>query len=174
MAADFKWCEHNGAAVGDPPWGSTQTTGVSQVNWKNTDDVGTAYTASPITAGNNSYVKWQFAAFTGTFNQISNGLFQHVSGALGAGLTLKAQVTTGTYQNTTTDVLTGNLTNTGLITTGWPVKFGGTGPQAAGKAVSSTSNPSYSEYLATQLVTTVAASAGDTATVTVQLRYDEN
>lgn len=171
FAASFAWGEDNGAEVAGH--GTTRTTGVSQVNWKNTDDVATAYSSSPITAGNNSYSKYQFGIFSGAFNQISNGKWNHVSGVLGAGLSLKG-IPTGVYTQPSTTTLGGihyDLTTTGNIATGLTVTFGGVPENATSGTLSVTG---YSCYLVSQLVTTVAASAGDTATVTWALQYDEN
>lgn len=178
MAATTDWQEDNGAATGSPAKGTTRTTGRTEVNWKNIDDSTTAYSSSPITAGNNSYEKWQFVKFSGTYNQILNGLFAHTAGAFGTGLTLKGKVApSGGY---TTPAATANanlstdMTSAIAIGSGAAVLFGATGPEAAGKASSTTSNPAYTEWLTTQLQTTGSASPGDTATATLTLRFDEN
>ena len=89
MAATFEWDEDNGTATGSPAKGTTRTTAVTNVNWKDIDDATTAYSSNPITAGQNSYQKNQFGKFSGTFNQILGGLFAHTSTAFGTGLTLK-------------------------------------------------------------------------------------
>lgn len=175
MAATFAWDEDNGA-------GPTTTGGVTQVNWKNTDDVATAYTASPITDGNNSYEKWQYGHFSGTWNTLLNGLFAHTAGAFGTGLTLKgpptgaSQLTYTTPSTTANAALTTNMTSVIAIGSGTPVYFGPTGPNTAGKTAShavGSGNPAYTNYLTTQLQTS-GASPGDTATVTLTLQYDEN
>ena len=77
MAATFEFDESNAA-------GQTITHNVTNVNWKNIDDATTAYSSSPITAGNNSFEKWQFGHFSGTYNQILSGLFAHTATAFGA------------------------------------------------------------------------------------------
>lgn len=249
MAATFDWQEDNGAATGNPNKGTTRTTARTEVNWKNIDDSTTAYSSSPITAGNNSYSKYQFGKFTGTFNQILSGLFAHTATAFGTGLTLKGPpaapntyiftITSGnatvgaTYTNnaqtftiletiasqvtvvssgTGAPTASGTLTksagtgdatltfsafgqsglhyatpatsaNTDLSTdmttaiaigSGVAVWFGATGPEASGKATSSVTNPSYTNFLPTQLQTSGAAAAGDTAQVTLTLQYQEN
>ena len=66
------------------------------------------------------------------------------------------------------------MTTAIAIGSGVAVWFGATGPEATGKAASMTTNPCYTNWLATQLQTTVSAAAGDTATVTLTLQYDEN
>lgn len=183
MAATFDWQEDTGASTGSPAKGTTRTTGVTDVNWKNSGTQATAYSSAPITAGNNSYEKWTFGKFTGTYNQILNGLFAHTSGTLGTGLTLKGTpACTGdgdrllytTPATTANSNLSNNMTSAIAIGSGVAVCFGATGPEATGKATSTTSNPAYTNFLTTQLQTTGSAAAGDTATVTLTLQYDEN
>jgi hypothetical protein len=183
MAATFEFEEDNGAATGSPAKGTTRTAARTEVNWKNIDDSTTAYSSSPIVAGNNSYQKNQFGHFSGTFNQILNGLFAHTATAFGTGLTLKgvpaATTSAGPYTyvtpSTTADSgLSTDMTSAIAIGSGVAVWFGATGPEATGKAASMTTNPCYSNWLTTQLQTTSSAAAGDTATVTLTLQYDEN
>jgi hypothetical protein len=179
VAATFEWDESNGA-------GQTITHNVTNVNWKNIDDTTTAYSSSPITAGNNSYEKWQFGHFSGSFNGISAGLFAHTAGTLGTGLTLKGPPTMTSdstdlaYTTPSTSAnanLTTDMTSAIAITSGVAVWFGPTSPTAASKQAStdhSGGTDRYTNYLTTQLQTTGSAAAGDTATVTLTLRYDEN
>ena len=183
MAATFEWDEDNGTATGSPAKGTTRTTAVTNVNWKDIDDATTAYSSNPITAGQNSYQKNQFGKFSGTFNQILGGLFAHTSTAFGTGLTLKGVplcTSDGTRYlyvtpSTTADSgLTTDMTTAIAIGSGVAVAFGATGPEATGKAASMTTNPCYTNYLTTQLQTSGSAAAGDTATVTLTLQYSEN
>lgn len=183
MAATFDWQEDTGTQTGSPTKGTTRTTGVTDVNWKNSGTQGTAYTAAPITAGNNSFEKWQFGKFSGTFNQILTGLFAHTLTAFGTGLTLKGPpACTGdgdrllytTPSATTNANLSNDMTSAIAIGSGVGVCFGATGPEATGKATSMTTNPCYTNFLTTQLQTTSGAAAGDTATVTNTLQYLEN
>jgi len=176
MAATFEWDESNGA-------GETVTHNRLERNWKNIDNSTTAYSASPITAGNNSFDKWQNGHFSGTYNAILAGLFAHTAGAFGAGLTLKGQPTMTADANrlayaTPSTTANANLTfdDTPVIAigSGRAVWFGATGPAAAGKADSTTANPAYTNYLTSQLQTTGSAGAGDTVTATQTLQYDEN
>jgi hypothetical protein len=176
MAATFEWDEANTA-------GETISHNVLKVDWKNQDSSTDNYASFPITAGNNSFTKYQYGHFAGTFNQILNGLFAHTAGALGTGLTLMGPPTMTSDANrlafatpaiTTHAGLTTNMTSVIAIGSGVAVWFGPTGPATAGKAASMTTNPCYTNYLATQLQTTGSAGAGDTATVTLTLQYDEN
>lgn len=183
MAATFEFQEDTGTATGSPAKGTTRTTAVTDVNWKNSGTQGTAYSAAPITAGNNSFQKAQFGAFSGTFNQISAGLFAHTATAFGTGLTLKGPAAVSsdatrwlyTTPSATADAnLTTDMTSVIAIGSGVAVWFGATGPEATGKAASMTTNPCYTTFLTTQLQTTGSAAAGDTATVTLTLQYNEN
>lgn len=183
MAATFEFNEDTGTQTGSPTKGTTRTTAVTDVNWKNSGTQGTAYSAAPITAGNNSFEKWQFGKFSGTYNQILNGLFAHTATAFGTGLTLKGPpACTGdgdrllytTPSATTNANLTTNMTSAIAIGSGVAVCFSATGPEATGKATSTTANPAYTNFLTTQLQTTGSAVAGDTAQVTLTLQYDEN
>jgi hypothetical protein len=179
MAANFEFWEANGA-------GQTLSSGITNVNWKNIDDTTTAYTAAPITAGSNSFEKWQFGFFHGTYNTISNGFFDHTSGVLGTGLTISgmASMTTSglalvyTTPSTTKNAnLTKDYTsvNASFPTSAPIVMFGPSGPDKTyAKQASTTANPAYTNYLTTQLLTSASAGAGDTATVTFTLRYDES
>ena len=159
--------------------GTTRTAAVVGNNWKNIDDAATtAYGASSIAAGNNSFTKYQSGKFSGTWNSISAGLFAHTSGTFGAGLTLKGTVTS-TYATPSTAAnaaLTTDMTAAVAIGSGLAVSFNST-PQAATPTAtfaSTTANPAFTQFLATQLQTTVSAAAGDTATVILTTQYNEN
>lgn len=177
MAATFQWDEANGSS-------QTITTNVTNVNWKNIDDTAaSSYSAYPIAAGLSSYPKFQFGHFSGTYNQISNGLFEHTAGAFGAGITLHGPPSMTAdgmkilYTTPTTAVnssLSGDYTAVNSIASGKTVYFGPTSASSDGKAISTTANPAYTNYLATQLCTLNTAGAGDTESITLTLRYDEN
>lgn len=176
MSATFTWECDNGAATGSPPSGFVRTNPATEFGWKNIDDATTAFTAAQITAGNNSYERFIFARFSGSFTTILSGLFGHTAGAFPASTTLKGAVsTTYTTPSTTANAsLTNDLTSAVTIGSGLPVLFGATGPQAAGKAASSVANPTFSQYLITQVRTTGAASPGNSPVMTMTLQYQEN
>ena len=180
MAATFAWAEDNGSASGTPAKG-TRTDGVTECNWKKADDTTTAYNAAggTIQAGTNSYEKWLCGHFSGSYTTIGNGFFSHTStspGAFASGITLMGVVGTAytTPSRTTNSNLTVDMTADLAIGSGQVVDFGATGPEAAGKVATTNANPAYSQYLTTQLQTTTSAPAGDTATATLTLQYDEN
>ncbi len=173
MSATFTFGEDNGAQAGTPPRGTTRTFNVTNMNWKNIDDATTAYSSSVITAGNNSYPKYQWGHFSGTFNQISNVKFGHTTGLFGVGLAL-ALVTGSGYSTPATTALSNSRDITqpsGLSAASFAINLGVNGPQEA--LASTLSQTGYTAYFATQLQTTVAASAGDTALVTGTISYDE-
>lgn len=185
MAATFEFEEDNGTQTGSPLKGTTRTAARTEVNWKNIDDSTTTYSSNPITAGNNSYTKYQFGHFSGTFNTVSAGLYAHTATAFGTGLTLKGQPTCtstatalvyATPSTTTNAALTTDMTSAISIGSGVAVQFTATGPEnsATASAASLGTNPCYTNFLATQLQTTTSAAAGDTAQVTLTLQYNEN
>jgi len=180
MAATFAFDQQYGTQTGTPLGGTTTATGVTNNNWSNSADPTIAYSANPITAGNNSFTTFQYGHFTGTYNQISAGQWAHTSGTLGTGLTLKGVVTSAyatpsftTNTNLTVDMTTAITMGAGGTQT---VLFAQTSPQTTtpAAAASITANPAFTQYLATQLQTTTAAAAGDTTSVTMTLQYNEN
>jgi len=174
MAATFEYNEDNGAATGSPAKGTTRNTAVTQQNWKNIDDVASSYASYPVSAGANSYPKYQFGKFSGTFNQISSGLWAHTAGALQSGISLYGGVGS-TYATPSTAAVSG-LTDISSITaigSGATVLFSTTGPEAASPSAT-LSAAGYSQYLITQIRTTGSAPAGDNGNVTTTLRYNEN
>jgi len=175
MPATFEFVEDNGTATGSPAKGATRTAARTECNWKNIDDSTTAYSSSPITAGNNSFTKYQAGHFSGTFNQISNVLWAHTAGTLGTGLTLKGTVssTYATPATTANAALTTDMTSAIAIGSGAAVSMSTTGPEAASPTTTLTA-AGYTQFLPTQLQTTTSAAPGDTASVTNTLQYNEN
>jgi len=185
MATTFQFCEYNGAAVYQGPnyIGTTLTTGITTCNWHNlegTDATALQYRSYPITAGNNSYSRFVFGQFSGSFNSIGNGLFAHTAGSFGdPGVTLSWATFVGSYSTPTTTNISGMDISTPIaITSGGGVLFSLVSPAAGAFYASvgpNSGTPScYTMFLVTQLQTTTAARAGDTTQVTLTLRYDEN
>jgi hypothetical protein len=180
MSATFEWQEDNGAATGSPAKGTTRTTARTERNYKNIDDSTTAYSSSPITAGNNSYTKYQFGKFSGTFNQVLNCKWSaHTSpaGSLATGLTLHGKVTS-TYTTPAATSDSGMSSPTDFTTavavgSGSSVNFHTTGPEGA-SPTSTLSATGYTQFLVAQLQTTSSAAPGDISTITESLVYDEN
>ncbi|SRR3990167_6327173 len=175
-AASVGFCEDNGAAVGLSPRGTTRTTGNANWNWKNIDDSTSTYSDYAITAGNNSFSKYNWLAFSGSYNMITGVGYAHTGVSLGAGLQVRGFITgSGGYatpSTTTVATLIFDFTPTGLATSG--VLVGAGAPELSGKDLSTTSNPAASQYIIHQLVTTAAASAGDSAQYFHYFTYTEN
>lgn len=175
MAATFQWGERNGA-------GETETLDRAEANWKSIDDSTTAYSSAPIVDGTNSFDKYIYGKFSGTFASITAGLVSHTAGTMGTGLTIKTMPAMtvdadrdiyATPSETANAGCTVDMTATLAIGSGRDVWFGITSPGAAGKQVTETTNPCYTNFLTHQLQTS-GASGGDTAEATITLRYDEN
>lgn len=160
MASTQTFSEFNGS-------GGTETGSVTNVNWKNVDDATTAYSAAPVTAGANSYAKYQAIKFGGTYNSLSAGTVKVNTNAPATGITINGTVTNTYAQPATT--ATGDAA---FSTTGATFQFGAT-PATATNA-SSSANPVYSGYVRSQAATTTAASPGDSPTVTFTYAWTES
>jgi hypothetical protein len=173
MAATAVWQEDNGTAAGSPAKGTTRAN-ATQVDWKSVDDIATARASATIIAGTNSFVKYQFVKFTGTFNQISAGKFAHTAGTLGTGLTL-VDLITSTYATPVRTALAGstNITAVTAIASGQSVNFHTTGPEGA-TPTATLAAAGFTQYIATQLQTTTAATAGDIGAQTLTFQWNEN
>lgn len=187
MAATFNWAEDNGTQTGSPLHGTTRSqlaTPPTDVSWKNTDDAktgsgGTAYSASPIVAGNNSFSKYQYGQFSGSYNQILNCKFSartSPAGALATGLHLKG-IVTSTYATPSTvanAAATTDYTSAPVaIGSGSSVNFG-TGPEMASPTTTLASGGGFTQFLVSQLQTDATAAAGDMSSITSTLQYDES
>jgi hypothetical protein len=56
MAAITNWYEQNGSATGSPAHGTEHA--ITSIEWKSVDDTTTSRTVAPVTAGSNSYGKY--------------------------------------------------------------------------------------------------------------------
>lgn len=171
MAATTTWFEQNGTASGSPAHGTEST--ISSCDWKSVDDSTTSRASAPVLAGSNSYHKYIYLKFTGTFNQISAVKFAHTAGTLGTGISLKSKVTS-TYATPATTALASStdITSTTAIGSGASVLLSTTGPN--GSTSASQTSTCYTQYIVTQVQTTTAANAGDSGTVTLTVQYNEN
>ena len=173
MTATAAWYEDNGTATGSPTKGTTRAT-ASNCDWKSVDDIATSRTTATIIADQNSYHKYQFVRFTGTFNSISAGKFAHTAGSLGTGLTLVDKVTS-TYATPAATALgsSTDITANTAIASGQTVLFAASGPEDA-SPTASIAAAGYSQYIVTQLQTTTATTAGDVGDQTLTFQWNEN
>jgi hypothetical protein len=186
MSAVFNFCEDNGAATGSPAVGTTRSqisNAPTDCSWKSVDDArtgsgGTLYSASPIVAGTNSYTKYQYGQFSGTYDLISSVLWSArtaPSGALATGIVLKGAVTStyATPSQTANSALTIDYTSAPVaVDSGASVLLGADPSTAASSTLAS--GGGFTQYLATQLQVSTSASPGDMSTITMVLRYQES
>lgn len=172
MASTTTWYEQNGAAAGSPAAGTESA--ISSCDWKNIDDSTTPRASSPVLAGSNSYSKYIYLKFTGTFNQISAVKFAHTAGTLGTGISLKGKISS-TYATPSTASLSGSTDITPAISigSGASVLLGTTGPNDTNPSSSQTM-ACYTQYIVTQVQTDNSANAGDSGSVTLTVQYNEN
>lgn len=171
MAATTTWYEQNGNASGSPAAGTESS--ISSCDWKSVDDASTSRASAPVLAGENSFAKYIYLKFTGTFNQISNVKFAHTAGTLGTGISLKSKISS-TYAKPATSALSGatDITGTTAIASGASILLGAT-PNDTTPTASKTSACA-TQYIITQVQTTASASAGDSGTATLTVQYNEN
>lgn len=172
MTATAAWYEDNGTATGSPAKGATRGA-ASQVDWKSVDDIATARASATIIAGQNSYHKYQFVQFGGSFTQISAGKFAHTAGTPGTGLTLVGKVTS-TYATPATSAMSGStdITSITAIGSGATVLFSTVGPEG-GSPTSTLTAAGYTQYMATQLQTSGAAAPGAIGNQTLTFQWNE-
>jgi hypothetical protein len=164
MASTQSWTEYNGAAA------ATATASRTDVNWKNVDDSTTAYSASQVTAGNNSFTKYQALVFAGTYNSLSAFTYKCSSNAPATGVSLVGSVVTaGTTPATTASG------DAALSTTGISANFNSSStPYGAGTASYTTAGGVYANALRSQIQTTGSAATGDIPTVTITATWTES
>lgn len=172
MAATTTWYEQNGTATGSPAGGTP--TVVTTCDWKSVDNATTTRAAAPVAAGENSYNKYNYVYFSGTFNEISDVKFAHTAGTLGTGISLKGKISS-TYTTPATTAMTGatDITSTTPISSGMSVDLSTSGPNGTTHASSQTT-ACYTQYIITQVQTTASAAAGDSGTATLTVQYNEN
>jgi hypothetical protein len=163
MASTQTWTEYNGASAG------TATTSRAEANWKNIDDSTTAYSSSPITAGNNSFGKYQAILFAGTYNTLSSLTYKIDNNSPATGVTIVGSVVIAGVTPATT--ATGDSL---LSTSGLAANFNtGATPFGTG-TTTTTTNPCYGNALRTQLQTTSAAAPGDIGARTITAAWTES
>ena len=172
MASNANWFEQNGVASGTPPQGVE--TPVYSLDWKSVDDTSTPRASATITAGENSFSKYNYIKFSGTFNEISDVKFLHSAGTAKAGTFLKGKVTS-IYETPTRGAIAGatDMTNAILPSEGASVLLSTTGPNDTNPSASQTSACS-TQYLVTQLQTTGSAPAGEITSMTLMVHWKEN
>jgi hypothetical protein len=163
MASTQTWSEYNGA-------GSTETTSRAEMNWKNIDDSTTAYSASPVAAGTNSFTKYQAVKFAGTWNSLSALTYKVGNNAPATGLSIVGAVVTS-YTTPSTSA----SGDSAMSTTGASANFNSSStPFGAGTSSTTAGGTMYANALRTQLQTTGSAAPGDTPSSTFTASWTES
>lgn len=164
MASTQTWTEYNGATA------ATATNTRTEANWKNIDDSTTAYSASAITAGNNSFDKNQALVFAGTWNSLSVLTYKVSSAAPSTGVTVVASVRSAGVTPATT--ATGDAA---ASTTGTSANFvNATTGFGAGTSTASGGGTYYAQVYRTQMQSTGGAGPGDIPSVTITATWTES
>lgn len=164
MASTQTWSEGNGTTAG------TETTSRAEANWKNIDDSTTAYSSSPITAGNNSFTKYQMVKFGGTWNSLSALTYKVSSAAPGTGLSVVAAVVTAGTTPSATASGDSAASTSGTSANFTSSSFG----YAAGTSSTTAGGTMYTNAYRTQLQTTSSAAPGDISSVTITASWTES
>lgn len=164
MASSQTWSEFNGAGA------ATETGARADGDWKNIDDSTTAYSASPISAGQNSFTKYQALKFGGTWNSLSGFTYKVSTAAPATGVSIVAAVVTaGTTPSTSASG------DSAASTSGTAANFvSAVTPYGAGTATSAASGTMYVNPYRTQLQTTSGAGPGDIPSVTITASWTES
>ncbi len=165
MSATVQIDEANGA-------GETVTANITNTNMGSTDAVNLDPVAFPITAGNNSYEKWQKVHVTnmGGSSKIDN-LKIWRTGALGANASHKTNARESAYGGAETYTTPTASTSTPASQTMPASVPTGANLGIGGSLSGSITVAGSSDYLVHQIQTTGSATAGSTSTMNYQ--YDE-
>ena len=163
MASTQTWSEYNGS-------GQTQTQSRAEINFKNVDDSTTPYTSSPITAGNNSFVKYQAIRFAGTWNSLSALTYKVSNATPATGITIKGSVVSSYTQPSTAALGDANFSTSGLS-----ANFNSsTTPFGAGTSSTTAGGTMYAQAFRAQMQTSGSAAPGDTPQVTFTATWTES
>jgi hypothetical protein len=165
MAATVEICESNGA-------GETITHNITNSNMGNTDAVNLDPAAYPITPGNRSYTKYQRLHVTamGGSSKIDNIKIWRTT-ALGGAATHVTNARLTSYAGAITYATPGTSAVTAVDQT-MPTSAPATANLGIGGSLTgSLTATGYTDYLAHQIVTNAADTAG--ATCTMNYQYDE-
>ena len=166
MVATYQWAETTGT-------GTVDTLAITNGNWGAVDAINIDITvdANKINISGNSFSKYIYGAFTGTYSQIGpNGKLWLSAGTLPTGCYVMAITRSGFAAPTVT------TTGTDLIPTtegaALAVLYGSSHALATG--TTTTAVTGYSNYYRSQLQTSANAPVGAITAQTVTHKYDEN
>lgn len=168
MAATFDWSETNGSA---PGVAANVVSG--SIDFGNGDIHSDTLVPAdnPITAANNSFEKWIRGRWTGSFTSITNTKFFKSAGtALTGNIVIKGG--TDLIANYTTPTASASTVATSDMETHLSAGTALT-PNPPGAGGGTSGDPNFSDYVALQLVSLIAASPGAIPTQTYTYQWDE-
>ena len=175
MAATAEWYEDNGVATGSPAKGTTRTRlggDNTRSDYGSIDSPNVSRASARIVAGENSFTKYRFVKFSGTFNEISNCKIAHTEGVMPAGVKLMGQVTS-TYSVPSRSAMSGNdMSAVVTVANGTSMQLSTTGPE--GVTAAKITSEGYTQYLASQIQTQISAVAGDIGDKKITIQWNEN
>lgn len=165
MAATIQINEYNGA-------GATKTENISNSNYGSTDAANLTTSSYPISAGNNSYEKWQKLEVTNMGGSTSIGVLKvWYTGTLSGSDALKTNARETSYGGAATYATPTASTST-VATQTFPASAPTGANLGIGGSLSGTLNAvGSSDYLVHQLQVSAGTTAG--ATLTINWRYTE-
>lgn len=196
MAAQFTWNQDSGNPTGVPARGGNRGE-ITAMNYKSIDNINSdvsgdpgvpgSYAANPIRVGDNSFTFYLFAQWSGSWNQIFNIKFGHSDFSTPAGVSIFGKVSSiynqpSAFEDTT---LTTNvsqetpLEDFNFSSEVFDVLLAYNGPEDSVTTNVADSNDApanivFSQYIVTQMRTTVGVIPGELSPITWTLRYDEN
>jgi hypothetical protein len=167
MAATCEIDEQNGSAPGSP------TANVSHVNYGSVDQANLSVSGNEIVAGENSFEKWNKMSFTGTFNTVDNLKIWKNSGAYVTGESIDTNARESSYGGAET--YTTPTQTTSIVATQPMPETEPSGPNLGigGSLSGQLTGAGDSDYLVTQLQTTVSTPAGDVNQKQFTYQWDE-
>ena len=163
MASTQSFTEWNGA-------GQTATTARPEMNLKNIDDSSSAYSSYPVTAGNNSFGKYQAIVFAGSWNSLSAMTVKIGSNSPVTGVSIVGAIVTS--YSTPSTAATGD---SAMSTTGINVNFvSSSSAFGTGSSSASGGGTFYGQCLRLQMQTTSGAGPGDFGQQTLTYSWTES
>lgn len=166
MAATCDIDEYNGV-------GETLTASITNTNYGSVDSANLTPAGNEITAGNNSFEKYQKMSFTGTFNTVDNLKIWKNSGAYVTGEGIDTNARETSYGGAEAYVQPTETTSVKATQVMPATEPSGANLGIGGSLGGSLSAPGDSDYLVTQLQTTGATPAGDVNQKQFTYQWDE-
>ncbi len=167
MVATCEIDEQNGTDPGSP------TANITNINYGSDDSPNLTVSGNEIVAGENSFEKWNKMSFTGTFNTVDNLKIWKNSGAYVTGESIDTNARESAYGGAETYATPTQTTSIVAIETMPEAEPSGPNLGIGGSLGGQLTGVGDSDYLVTQLQTTVSTPAGDVNQKQFTYQYDE-